>query len=222
MIWPNICVDNFFDNPENIIQFSNSLQYFPNLKSPGVQSKPLHEINNNFFSYVNLKILSILYPNNYLDLHFNALSYFVKVPPNLEGDGWVHHDGEIFQMTSIVYLSKNINAGTSIYKLKKEWERHDNNKVKHKHFENIHNNIINKKINDYRDLNNSFYEKTIEYKAIYNRLISFDSSSFHAAEPYKNKNSNEERLTLISFFKNICYAEDKMLRYPLTELKRNQ
>ena len=220
MIWPNTCVDNFFNEPEKIIEFANSLEYFPNLKSPGIQSKPLHEVDHEFFSYINTKILSILYPVEYKKIHFNALSYFVKIPPNIKGDGWVHNDGEVFQMTSIIYLSKNIDAGTNIYRLKKQWKRHDNNEVKHKHFENIHNNIIDKKINNYRDFNNSFYEETIKYKSVYNRLISFDSNSFHAAEPYENKNSEEERLTFISFFKNISYVEDKMLRYPLTELKR--
>jgi hypothetical protein len=221
MIWPNICVDNFFNNPEEIVKYANSLEYSPHLKSPGIKSEPLHTVDSDFFTFVNFKILSVIYPHQYRNLEFNASTYFVKVPPNFPSDGWVHDDAaEGFGMTSIVYLSKNLDAGTCIYKKKTTWKQSKiDQQIKHDHFANFHKNILNKDIEKYKKENNSFYEETIRYKSVYNRLISFDASSLHAAVPYIDKHSKEDRLTLISFFTDIRHSTAP-LKYPLPESRR--
>ena len=28
MIWPNLCVDNFFEDPDKIVNYANSLDFF--------------------------------------------------------------------------------------------------------------------------------------------------------------------------------------------------
>ena len=65
MLFPNfVCVDNFFDNPEEVVNFSQKLEYFNETTCPGKRSKILHEVDYDFFNWVNLKICSVFYPND--------------------------------------------------------------------------------------------------------------------------------------------------------------
>ena len=64
MLWPTLCVDDFFKNPQAVINFSKTLDY---LKLPGdypgERTDLIHSIDQEFFSNVTTKIIACLYPN---------------------------------------------------------------------------------------------------------------------------------------------------------------
>jgi hypothetical protein len=220
MIWPNLCVDNFFENPDKVVEFSNSLTFIkPKISNyPGKRTEHTHLINPEFFEFSTIKILSLLYPNEYLNLKWTALQHFQKVPANLKNDGWVHTDRE-FEFTCIVYLSKFLNCGTSVYHPKNSYGYIRNTKEKDEYFTN--NDLKNHlKIKKAKEENNSFFEETIKFNSKYNRLILFDGSSYHSSNVFNHDNNEEERLTLITFFKKVDYVNGDYLKKPITTMRR--
>ena len=220
MIYPNLCVDGFFDNPEEIIDFANTLDYSPCGYAPGVRTSHLHEINYGFFQNLCDKQLKLLFPDNPNNLIYEARSMFQKIPPNYKYTDWIHGD-EPHQFTSIIYLTKNCDAGTNIYK-RNFLSQKVNTDIKYEYFKQMTNNKLpktkmNELIKSYEEHFKNF-EKTITYKGIYNRLIGFDAYSFHGSEEYYSKQL-DDRLTLITFFNKIN-SPDLKLKYPVTESRR--
>ena len=201
MIWPTLCVDNFFDDPNKIIELSNSLDYESSSIYPGKRSIHLDIHHKEFFHWVSNKIMSALYPAEWPNISWYNTAYFQKVPSGLKNDGWVHQDISS-EFTAIIYLSKDTEAGTSIY-LPKTFYKESK--------------TIKNPAKD-RDLHNSKFKETINIKGVFNRLAILDSHSYHAAHV---NNSGKERLTLICFFSNVRSSiENKQLKYIIPSIKR--
>jgi hypothetical protein len=215
MNWPLICVDNFFDNPEKIVEFSKDLDYSKDGKNPGLRTKSLDMINYDFFNWVNTKILSLIFPNEIRNIKYISHTSFAKVPPNLIYDGWVHTDEAEF--TAIIYLSDLKNCGTKIYTPITPYPVLKHHESKLEYFNNpddCHNNLENLK-----NENNSNFEESILIKSKYNRLLVFDSHQYHSSEVYLSDEHNE-RLTLISFFTKIDSYSETQLKFPISQMKR--
>jgi|TARA_R100000482_G_C5130455_1_gene151537 hypothetical protein len=220
MIWPNLCIDNFFQEPDKVVTFANSLEYFKPEPSnyPGKRTKHIHEIDHRFFEFTCLKILSLLYPNDYKNLRWNALQTFQKIPANLKYNGWIHTDSD-HEFTSIIYLSKFLNCGTSIYHSKNTYGYITNEKIKNEYFKYNDPKLYSKTAKAKEENNNPF-EETIKFNSRYNRLILFDGSSYHASNVFNHNNSKEERLTLITFFNTVERIDGLNLKKPLTTMRR--
>ena len=78
---PTLIVDNFFQNPKKILTLLNECSFSKDHEGrwPGERSEPLHEINGNFFEFFHKKIFSLLYPNFYEKIIWNASTYFQKI-----------------------------------------------------------------------------------------------------------------------------------------------
>ena len=63
----------------------------------------------------------------------------------------------------------------------------------------------------------SNFTKTVEFNSIYNSCIIFDGHNYHSADHYYDNKCNENRLTLITFFKSLS---GKGLKYSGSELNR--
>jgi hypothetical protein len=218
MIWPSICVDNFFEDPVKIKKYAYSLKYKENEEGrwPGLRTEPLHTINIKFFNKVVNKILSVIYPMNYAEATWQVSQHFQRIPGSLfKNKGWIHTDS-IMELTAIIYLSDHKNCGTSLFKVK-NFEATPINEQQKRNF------YIKKNINSLKEekkflnKNNNQFEKVLEFNSLFNRLVIFDSHQFHAAENFFNKDLNEDRLTLITFFHNINIPN---IKYPLTEMRR--
>ena len=209
MLIPTLVFDNFFNYPDKIVEFANSLDYDETANEswddgaaakglyPGVRSKNLLEIDSHFFNYVNFKLLASLYPSPQLQVSYNATTMFQKISSLYTQKGWVHQDVG-HDLTFIVYLSKHKECGTSIF----EPKTHSMHKI---HSDKKNKNYKNKQFNDdhYLNENNSKFEETINIKSRFNRMIALDSQHFHAAQKFIESNIEEDRLTLISFVSNI-------------------
>jgi hypothetical protein len=214
MLWPTICVDNFFEEPEKVKQFSNTLKFSkdPLGKWPGERTECMHMLDINFFKYTTKKIMSLLFPMNYAKMNWNAIQTFQKIDGSIyTHNGWVHRD-DLDEFTAIIYLSNHKKCGTSLFKPIKFQDDVINQEYKQKGNLNI-----SREDNKYLLENNNLFEKTLTIDSRFNRLVLFDSSNFHAAEKFNEENINEDRLTLITFFTNISGNNNK---YPITEMKR--
>jgi hypothetical protein len=220
MIWPNLCIDNFFNEPDKVVEFANSLKFTKpdNHNYPGKRTQYMHLINFEFFEFSTLKILSLLYPNECKKLKWTAHQAFQKVPANLKYDGWIHTD-EQYEFTCIIYLSKFLNCGTSIYHPINSHGYIKNTKEKNEYFEHNDPEKFLKTEKAYKENNGSF-EETIKFNSKYNRLILFDGASYHSSNIFKHENNKEERLTLITFFKKIEFINDENLKKPITAMRR--
>ena len=200
MLFPITCVDNFFNNPEEVVKFANSVEYNKTNQVPGYRSKPIHELDIDFFRITTLKMLSVYFPNTWGSTDYEAYSVFQKTSPGTI-DGWVHYDNSFF--TSIIYLT-HTDVGTSIYQQKKPSLK-DLNLNKYEYFSN-HENYDEKQLQEVkkvRDSSNDRFEETISFKGKYNRCVQFDGNHYHAAHQQDEFIEDHERLILITFFNKI-------------------
>jgi hypothetical protein len=202
MIYPTICVDNFFNEPDKILEFSNSLNFFEDTEGrwPGKRTSLLHEINFDFFEQFGLKVLSILYPT-IKKITFKCSLNFQKISEEYINKGWIHRDSETSDFTCIVYLSKHKECGTSIFNSKKLGYSIKNTDQK----KDIYKTKQFEKELIFLEENNSQFEENIIIKSRFNRLIIFDSNQLHGAQKFIEQNLKESRLTLVGFFSNIYF-----------------
>jgi hypothetical protein len=213
MLFPSICLDNFFRNPKEVVNFSNSLNYFsdPEGEWPGERTDLLHNIDINFFNFFSSKVFSILYPMGYEGISYNLKLCFQKISSKYINNGWIHKDPD--QLTVICYLSNHKNCGTSIYDYKKSYPLLCNDEEKKKIYKTL--NLKNEK--KFLKENNDTFEETISFNSKFNRVIMFDSSLYHAAQKFVEEDVQEDRLTLIGFFNNIS---GNNIKYPVVENNR--
>lgn len=198
MLIPTIIHDNFFRNPGEVVNYAKQLDYLPDNEGrwPGERSFPLHEINQNLFTFVTTKITKLLWPSSYQDIYFSAYSTFQRISKDYINPGWVHQDIEI--LTAIIYLSNHTECGTSMFESKNFNTVQHTEKKKETY---INNNF--KYENKYVKENNNNFEETMSVKSKYNRIIIFDSKQLHAAQKFIEKDIDEDRLTLITFFTDV-------------------
>jgi len=214
MQWPTLIVDDFFTDPHAVVKLSKTLKYTRSEDAawPGTRSSPLHKADRDFFLWSTQKIMALLYPMERLTMRWDADQYFQRVPYGTYGEeGWIHGDMG-YEFTSIIYLSNHLQSGTCLYKGK-----HYNIEPKYQEEkERFYRDLKDKpRMKKYRDKNNSKFTKKVELFSNFNRLVLFDGHHWHAS---RNVGAGkEDRLTLISFFKNIrC----KNMQHPLAAMRR--
>ena len=208
-LFPTIIVDDFLDNPDELINFSKNLDFYYDEKYlwPGIRTRPLYEIDKDLFIFLGNKIL---YSYGLEKFEYNAEAEFQLVNKNYYS-GWIHRDSPRV-LTSIIYLNKkgNINSGTSLYKPIENYEKMQSNvdiifKCRRNFIKNMAENdnyIITKKEKDALKWQHEFYEEVLNVKNLYNRMFTFESGIWHSANEYPNE-TMEPRLTLVYFFFNI-------------------
>ena len=217
MMWPTLIVDNFFDDPKKVINFSKQLTYERDKEHrwPGTRTKPLHEINKEFFRWSTKKIMTLLFPMNIKEIKWNAIQHFQKIPYKTYGEsGWVHRDNTT-EFTAIIYLSHHPKSGTSLYTPKKFAVDTFHDDKKAKSFKDRGNYSSGEQ---WRKKANAHFEKTIDLHSNFNRLVLFDGHQWHGAENYGTK--KEDRLTLITFFVTVAAEDGIPIRYPIPMMRR--
>lgn len=218
------CVDNFFDNPDLIREFALSLEMNPSQDGswPGLRSKSLHEINNEFHQSILLKILSIYYDLKYADISWGSGKAFFQSIPKYKGSdsinkGWVHMDNGD-ELAGLIYLTPDANpdSGTSLFKIKDEFKE---TYVPFARSPDKHNFYTDRKISDKNYINslekhNNQFQETVRFQNLYNRLISYDANELHKANGF---DSEKNRLTLVVFIKDI--KNDHMKRSPMKRIQ---
>ena len=221
MIWPTLVFDNFFTDPDKIVEISKRYKYINEGSYPGVRTDYLHSIDYAFFNWSTLKILTLLYPTEVRHLKWQAHSHFQKVSADLEF-GWIHRDIPA-EFTAIIYLSKD-EIGTSLFEpISPEIVTPDEvANVKYNFFKNTNISAEERsKVAEAKEKNNAKFRETLSIKGKYNRLVLFDSSHYHTAHVFKGSEPDVERLTHITFFDKIVLGDNKRnLKYPGSESRR--
>ena len=196
MIYPTYCVDNFLENPDEIVEYSNKLKFFKNNdgKWPGsrvfLNEDPVAK-------FLMQKICTVIHPYRTENFNIQFISYFQKINNQYGDTGWIHADNED-ELTAIIYLSRNKNCGTSLY-LPKSFQSHPMHTEEKQNFYKT----LKKSKNYDKCLeeNNNQFEETVYFESVYNRLIIFNSNTYHGVKNFNNK--EDDRLTFIAFIRKI-------------------
>ena len=114
MKYPTAVVENFFENPKEVIKYAKTLDYETPKPSEywiGQRSHLLHVINPNLFKFIVEKVISVFYDGSKEDIRFDdAQVCFQKISK----EDWdknkisVHRDiGN--SLSGVIYLSENEN-----------------------------------------------------------------------------------------------------------------
>lgn len=212
LFFPTSCIDNFFRNPDNIREYALSLDYGTDGSGrwPGVRSEQLSDLNPKMYFNILKKYLNLWFdPVDVLNMEVQADMMFQRVP-SMNAGGWIHTDYPS-QNVFMIYLNKDedLRNGTSIYR-KTVWDYSDtNDKLWAK--ERFYKGEITEEESEKRRLeyNEIFFEKTIEFSNVYNRLICFDGHHHHGANGFSMENG-EDRLFLICFIRNLKCPQTPM------------
>ena len=192
IFFPTTVVDGFLDNPDALRQFALDQDFYidDTGRWPGSRTSQLSTISPVIFNQVCQKILALLFSAEQT-YTYNIQSSFQLVNKNYN-TGWVHKDTSI--ITAMLYLTPDSHSGTSLYS-KKNISYDDRT-------------FVNDKVISYkqesdnikaRNLHNQNYEEIMNVKGIYNRLLIFDSNTYHAAHDFFGSSKENSRLTLVSF-----------------------
>ena len=220
MFFGTTVLDNFYTDPYKIIKRSKDFEfsYSKDGTGPGQRTEEVHKIDYNLFYHTCLKILSVLYPTDYLNLKFSATQYFQKINLKDYDNGWIHNDGYNNNLfTAIVYLSSHEDCGTSLFHLKKNnFEGLWIDKISPvDYYLNLKDKQKREKDKELCKKNNNQYEETIKINSRLNRLVCFDANHPHASHHFKNsKLKKEPRLTLITFFKDLTRRDGRRIYFP--------
>ena len=123
--YPTFILEDFLENPDDVIEYSKSLKFFKPEKDenwPGLRTKSLHLFNEKLFNYIVLKILSVYY-----DFSFHKVKYFdtnvmfhkiyLKDYLNFNKKHTNIHRDNDFELAGVLYLNKKFSekTGTTIF-----------------------------------------------------------------------------------------------------------
>ena len=206
---PSICIEDFFDLPEEVLKISDSINYDRSSYgiSPGLRSEPLENKFPLLCKYVTIKVLAQYYDlSKQIDIG-ETRTHFNKVPYSA-GDGIIHTDDNT--ITAIVYLNKNPvpNSGTSIYKRKNLITDFSAQDLRVEIFKDDKQTEEWKKL---RDDYNSKYNEVMRVNGSYNSAISFNGYIPHKMN--LDTEQEGERLTLIQFIHDVTAPESPDERF---------
>lgn len=210
MNFPTLCVDDFYQNPDQIRKFALSLEYNKQPGNyPGVRTCPLDKSEPEFFTQFCNKLFSLYFNYNKEVIQWNVLTCFQKIYAYSEdrnsplNSGWYHEDSYGCIAAGVIYLNPypNIDSGTTIGSIK------SNCTVNHDDY-NWRNNLYADESVDRREYqhkiidHNMKFDKTLEFKNVYNRLIMYDTQCWHKESNFF-ASETEPRLTQVFFISKI-------------------
>ena len=202
MTYPITIVDNFFEDPDGIVEQAMELRYYtPNSGNwPGTRTKSLHVEQPRFFSHFGQKLHLLHYESapEYWNLqcHYQLIHPFAEDKYSKKNRGWVHQDHDAW-FGGIVYLTKNPepDTGTSIYKVKNGYSFQYEQELKMK--ESIYKSQVTDDV-EYEKAFDSMqeqYVETVTIENVYNRFVLFSGNTHHGVKTF----GSSPRLTL-NFF----------------------
>ena len=202
MTYPIVVVDNFFEDPDAIVETATTYKYYPPETGnwPGARTKQLHIIDERFFHYFGEKLHLMFHdvtPDYWnMQMHFQKIQPFHKDQYDRKNRGWIHQDIDTF-FGGVVYLNKDPDpdTGTSIYGTKKGYALQFKDEIQMKEDLYVGKDIDDTKYYEAWDRAHEQYVETVSVKNVYNRFLMFNNKTHHGVQTFGTK----ERLTL-NFF----------------------
>ena len=224
-LYPITVVDNILEYPDKIVDFAMEQEFDGDERGawPGKRSAPLHVLSPELFEYISKRIFRSYYPADSMyrwdtDMFFQIIHPFRECPhtgtkweeTSNRNRGWIHQD-KLSQMGGVIYLNRypESNTGTTLYKLKKGWDKPypEDVQVKERFYRDEH--VLD---NDYEfafDRCNGSYEPTVTVNNEYNRLCLFSNDVYHGAETF---GISQPRITIAFFHNNLWGVQQPLLR----------
>ena len=197
MGFPSLIIDNFFEDPDKVVDYANTLEYQQSVggKWPGKRSDNLNRLNSELFQYTCNKIYGMFWPHGVQQCKTDIAFQYIE-PYSFDNQGWIHKDSS--QFGGIIYLTKNpeIGTGTSLYKPTRGWFNSSAYvDVKDRYY--LNEKFDQEHYNNMRKFHDDSFEETVRVENVYNRLFMFSGDVWHGVPNFGTK----PRLTL-AFFGN--------------------
>ena len=202
MTYPITIVDDFFEDPDGIVDMAESMKYYtPNTGNwPGTRTKNLHIEDKRFFNYFGQKLHLLFYetaPEYWnLQCHFQLIDPFCDDKYSKKNRGWIHKDIDTW-FGGIVYLQKDPepDTGTSAYRVKRGFSHQFADELEKK--ENLYRSehTDDAEYDKAYDAMRNQFEETVSIANVYNRFVLFINVTHHGVQTFGTK----PRLTL-NFF----------------------
>lgn len=197
---PVSVVDDFWFDPHSLVDYAKTLTFEKasvRHNFPGVRCK-IEDSNPELFSNMINSVLSLFVEVND-HLKWEASLAFQITDSSLR-HGWIHQDDNTL-FAFILYLNEHPdpNSGTSIFKRKSYDISLETEETKQVH-ERGHRGEISMDENYFQVLKkyNSQFEETVEVKNQFNRLLVFDSNTYHGVKKFV-----DNRLTMVGFIHKL-------------------
>ena len=202
MTYPITIVDDFFEDPDGIVEMAESMKYYtPNTGNwPGTRTKNLHVEDKRFFNYFGQKLHLLFYesPPEYWNLqcHFQLIDPFCDDKYSKKNRGWIHKDIDTW-FGGIVYLQKDPepDTGTSAYRVKRGFSHQFADEINIKEMQYRSENVDDAEYDKAYDAMRNQFEETVSIANVYNRFVLFNNVTHHGVQTFGTK----PRLTL-NFF----------------------
>ena len=215
MYFPVTCMDNFYQNPDEIREYALSLDYYRgNLdRYPGVRSEPIHRLNPDLFDLSCKKLFSIFFDLKVGNFDWQVVTNFQKIYPYECSDsnkkdinsGWIHQDS-FTVLAAVVYLNPipNLDSGTSIYRVKEKYNQdwQSNDAYLKSHFYSHKSKLSEDEYLKKKMEHNSKFEKILDVKNVYNRIVCYPGDYFHTQSEFLI-DTEDFRLTQAFFVKSL-------------------
>jgi len=115
MIKDYLIIDNIFENPKKIIEFSQNIKYYHSSQSNkpegnwvGLRSDRIYELDNSFFNSLFNEIFSKCFAQfKVTEFQYRVNSYFHILPSEFVfNETWLHIDNNYF-LAGVVYLNED-------------------------------------------------------------------------------------------------------------------
>jgi len=196
--FPITVVDNFYNNPDNIVEFAVSQKFEKTQKGgfQGRRTEALHTLDKSMFDYFCAKLFSVFYDKQ-PNMEWKVVTNFDLIEQKTKdvNTGWIHQDDNKHLLAGVIYLNKNWHdsVGTNIYEKVKDV---DENLTQTKIDYFLDNCDLDKYMRDKKTYNSSFI-KTNGVEPVYNRMMCYDASYFHAIGDISNLKT--DRLVQVFF-----------------------
>ena len=192
---PVTVVDNFWEDPDSLVSFSKQVSYDEKGNFPGIRARLDH---TNLFQPVINKVISYFAFVNESTTWQASLAF--QITNSELRKGWVHLDNDAL-FAFILYLDENPDpdSGTSIFS--RNTYNHDIETQEVKQLKrNAQNDslLLDENYFDTMDRFNSQFTETMEVKNVFNRILIFDSSTYHGVKKFV-----DNRLTMVGFINRL-------------------
>tara|TARA_A100001201_G_scaffold22881_5_gene25790 strand:+ start:171 stop:860 length:690 start_codon:yes stop_codon:yes gene_type:complete len=220
--FPLTVIDDFFDDPIEVKNFAESVEYnVPGETNyPGVISKKeIPEMYPQLANWLQQKLMSIFYDQE-SDLSWNTQMDFQKITPGNFDDqfhilnrGIPHVDtsASSIVLAGLIYLNENPSpdTGTSIFCKKKGCQFYMVPEEVVRFSRKYHSTSDSTEFVNVAEKHLSMFEETVRVQAKFNRMVIYSADDYHAQTTYGVK-GGPDRLTLRIFIRNIVSEDDNM------------
>lgn len=204
-LYPHTIVENFYDDPDAIRKFALAQEYKflkdrPDMPYvyPGSRTADLFDLDKALHEKICKKLVSIFHINEHDFMRWAISTSFQSVTAEY-GQGVLHQDEDTI-FAAVLFLTPNapLDAGTSLFK--------PNNSFNEKKYAQAlaQNDDRFKEGKIKMDTGyHSMFDEVVRINNVYNTLVLYEGSNYHAANHFFGKTLKDSRLTQVFFINRI-------------------